>query len=274
MGKSMNFIDLAGARAVGGRTRRAPRHGRRPVLPPAAARSDPHVAQDRLHRRAGRRAPVPRQVHRHLHHLQQAGPGNLPALHGADILGMQNARPAPTRPPPETHAPIRRQPQLDVHRASHGRNALPRPRATASPPWKSSRPTPGRRRTQGHPAAAAASSWCCSTRRRAARTWQASRSAWASSQKGTACLPGHEAEFRAGIAIALDYAQALGCPRIHVMAGILPAGMEREAVQPTYVNNLRRRRRRLAARVGVDPLIEPINTRDIPALLEPARPRA
>ena len=87
--------------------------------------------------------------------------------------------------------------------------------------------------------------------------------AWASAQKGTACLPGHEAEFRAGIAIALDYAQALGCPRIHVMAGVLPAGVEREAVQPTYVNNLREAAV-LAARVGVDLLIEPINTRDIP----------
>jgi len=87
--------------------------------------------------------------------------------------------------------------------------------------------------------------------------------AWASSQKGTACLPGREAEFRAGIAIALEYAQALGCPRIHVMAGVLPAGMEREAVQPTYVNNLREAAA-LAARVGVELLIEPINTRDIP----------
>jgi len=87
--------------------------------------------------------------------------------------------------------------------------------------------------------------------------------AWASSQKGTACLPGREAEFRAGIALALEYAQALGCPRIHVMAGVLPAGVEREAVQPTYVNNLREAAA-LAAKVGVDLLIEPINTRDIP----------
>ena len=87
--------------------------------------------------------------------------------------------------------------------------------------------------------------------------------AWASSQKGTACLPGREAEFRAGIVLALEYAQALGCPRIHVMAGLVPAGMERETVQPTYVNNLREAAA-MAAKVGVDLLIEPINTRDIP----------
>jgi 2-dehydrotetronate isomerase len=87
--------------------------------------------------------------------------------------------------------------------------------------------------------------------------------AWASSQKGTACLSGREAEFRGGIAIALEYAQVLGCPRIHVMAGVLPAGVEREAAQPTYVNNLREAAA-MAAKVGVDLLIEPINTRDIP----------
>ena len=87
--------------------------------------------------------------------------------------------------------------------------------------------------------------------------------AWASSQKGTACLPGHEAEFRAGIAIALDYAQALACPRIHVMAGLVPAGVDRAAVRPTYIANLRRAAA-LAAAQGIDVLIEPINTRDIP----------
>ena len=86
--------------------------------------------------------------------------------------------------------------------------------------------------------------------------------AWASPQRGTACLPGHEVQFHAGIALALDYAQALGCPRIHVMAGVLPDGVEREAVQPLYVGNLRQAAVQ-AARAGVDLLIEPINTRDI-----------
>ena len=87
--------------------------------------------------------------------------------------------------------------------------------------------------------------------------------AWASPQKGTACLLGHEAEFCAGIALALDYAQALHCSRIHVMAGVLPEGVKREAVQPLYVSNLRHAAAQ-AARVGVEVLIEPINTRDIP----------
>lgn len=82
-------------------------------------------------------------------------------------------------------------------------------------------------------------------------------------ERGTACLPGREAEFRAGVALALDYAQALECPRIHVMAGLIPTGLAREAVQPLYVANLRWAATE-AARVGVQVLIEPINTRDIP----------
>ena len=87
--------------------------------------------------------------------------------------------------------------------------------------------------------------------------------AWASGLKGIACLPGREAEFRAGLALALSYAQALACPRIHVMAGAVPEGVEREAVQPTYIANLRFAALE-AARAGVELLIEPINTRDIP----------
>ncbi len=86
---------------------------------------------------------------------------------------------------------------------------------------------------------------------------------WDQGERGLACLPGREAEFRAGIAKALDYAAALACPRIHVMAGLLPAGRTREALRPTYVASLRWAAAE-AAKQGVDVLIEPINTRDIP----------
>ena len=47
---------------------------------------------------------------------------------------------------------------------------------------------------------------------------------WDGGERGLACLPGREAEFREGIAKALRYAQALACPRVHVMAGLVPAG--------------------------------------------------
>ena len=80
--------------------------------------------------------------------------------------------------------------------------------------------------------------------------------------KGTACIPGREAEFKAGVALALTYAAALKCPRIHLMAGLIPEGMMREDVQATYISNLRWAANE-AAKAGLDVLMEPINTRDI-----------
>ena len=90
-----------------------------------------------------------------------------------------------------------------------------------------------------------------------ARAWEVTGA------RGTACLPGREAEFRAGVAIALSYAQALDCPRIHLMAGLAPDGADRALLRTTYVANLRWAARE-AAKNGREVLIEPINTRDIP----------
>ncbi|MGI4777210.1 MAG: 2-oxo-tetronate isomerase [Janthinobacterium lividum] len=86
---------------------------------------------------------------------------------------------------------------------------------------------------------------------------------WEAGERGLASLPGREAEFRDGILAALDYLVALDCPRLHVMAGLVPEGVAREAVQPVYVDNLRWAAEQ-AGKIGRDVLIEPINTRDIP----------
>ena len=87
--------------------------------------------------------------------------------------------------------------------------------------------------------------------------------AWDDGLRGICCIPGREAEFRQGVAMALAYADALDCPRIHLMAGLVPEGLERAAVRPTYVANLRWAAAE-AARAGRGVLIEPINTRDMP----------
>ncbi|MDP3250080.1 MAG: TIM barrel protein, partial [Polaromonas sp.] len=55
----------------------------------------------------------------------------------------------------------------------------------------------------------------------------------------------------------------LDCPRLHLMAGLLADGREREDWRPTYVANLRWAAGEAAKR-GRDVLIEPINTRDVP----------
>lgn len=86
---------------------------------------------------------------------------------------------------------------------------------------------------------------------------------WDAGERGLACLPGREAEFRQGIELALSYAEALACPRIHVMAGLAPAGVERAQLQATYEANLAWAAAK-AAQAGRELLIEPINPRDMP----------
>ncbi len=86
---------------------------------------------------------------------------------------------------------------------------------------------------------------------------------WDAGERGLACLPDRDAEFRASIEQALEYAATLGCPRVHVMAGLLPAGSTREELTPTYVSRVRWAARE-ASKHGVEIVIEPINTRDIP----------
>lgn len=79
-------------------------------------------------------------------------------------------------------------------------------------------------------------------------------------ERGIAALPGREDEFRRGfVEQALPYAEALACPRIHVMAGLCSAGAARD----TYLANLAWAAGQ-ARVLGLDVLIEPINTRDIP----------
>jgi len=87
---------------------------------------------------------------------------------------------------------------------------------------------------------------------------------WAGGERGLAGLPGREAEFRDAMRLALDWAQALDCPRVHVMAGTVsgdPALHWR-----TYLANLAWAAERAGA-AGVGLLIEAINPRDMPGYL-------
>jgi hydroxypyruvate isomerase len=86
---------------------------------------------------------------------------------------------------------------------------------------------------------------------------------WAAGERGLAALPGREAEFRDSVDRALEYARVLGCQRVHAMAGVVPDGAPYEAMRQTYIDNLRHAARKLAEH-GVQLLVEPINTRDMP----------
>lgn len=86
---------------------------------------------------------------------------------------------------------------------------------------------------------------------------------WAAGERGLASLPGRANEFRDGVAKALDYAAALNCRLVHMMAGIPPAGTASATAAALYASNLAWAAERAAA-AGVRIVLEPINHRDMP----------
>ncbi|WP_369064478.1 2-oxo-tetronate isomerase, partial [Burkholderia gladioli] len=86
---------------------------------------------------------------------------------------------------------------------------------------------------------------------------------WAAGERGFASLPGREDEFRRAFDTALDYARVLGNDKLHVMAGLLPAGADRARHREVYLRNLAHAAEAARA-AGILVVIEPINTRDMP----------
>jgi hydroxypyruvate isomerase len=86
---------------------------------------------------------------------------------------------------------------------------------------------------------------------------------WGAGERGLAILPGREAEFREDFRRALEYADVLASPCIHVMAGIMPADVDPTCLHETYLRNLSWAAE-LARPLGRAVLIEPINLRDMP----------
>ena len=83
--------------------------------------------------------------------------------------------------------------------------------------------------------------------------------------------PGASTSSRRASCTALRYAQALHCPRLHVMAGVLPDGADADGARRAGVRTLRaqpalRLRPRRPRRTSRS-LIEPINPRDMPGYL-------
>ena len=86
---------------------------------------------------------------------------------------------------------------------------------------------------------------------------------WEGGDRGVACDPARVAEFRSGVAQAVEYAAALGVPQLNCLAGKAPAGVAEADLRRTFVANLRFAAAELK-KAGLKLLIEPINTFDIP----------
>ncbi|HZV19520.1 MAG TPA: 2-oxo-tetronate isomerase [Sphingobium sp.] len=90
---------------------------------------------------------------------------------------------------------------------------------------------------------------------------------WAAGERGIAALPDRIAECRDGVARAVDYARALGCSKLHLLAGVVPPGADRAQMHDVFVDNVRYAAD-LVAGDGIEILLEPINRRvDIPGYL-------
>ncbi len=86
---------------------------------------------------------------------------------------------------------------------------------------------------------------------------------WEHGDRGIACQPDRRNAFRAGVARAMDYAIALGVPRLNCLAGKAPDGVGAAVLRATLVDNLRFAAEMLA-KAGLELLVEPVNNRDIP----------
>ncbi len=85
---------------------------------------------------------------------------------------------------------------------------------------------------------------------------------WDAGERGLAALKDRQSQFQEAAHQAIEYANALECKRIHAMAGLIEHGAE----QGMYKRNLKWFTK-LAEPHGIDILIEPINTRDMPGYL-------
>lgn len=86
---------------------------------------------------------------------------------------------------------------------------------------------------------------------------------WDGGERGIGCLPDRVEEFRAGVPKAIEYATALGVTQVNCLAGKAPAGVAVEELHKTFVANLKYAAAEFK-KVGLNLLIEPINTYDIP----------
>ena len=86
---------------------------------------------------------------------------------------------------------------------------------------------------------------------------------WEAGERGIACLPERQSEFREGVDQAVEYALALGCTRLNCLVGLTPTKEPSERIFRTLVDNLQFAAQALQKK-GIKLLIETLNDRDVP----------
>jgi hydroxypyruvate isomerase len=83
---------------------------------------------------------------------------------------------------------------------------------------------------------------------------------------GSACLKGYEEQSRTDLKRAFEYASALDCPLVHLMAGILPQGEDRDEAFKRYVDHVAWAAE-LAHDANIKLVLEALNQRDVPGFI-------
>lgn len=86
---------------------------------------------------------------------------------------------------------------------------------------------------------------------------------WAAGDRGLGCLPDRRQEFREGVQRGMEFALTLGVPRLNLLAGVRPSDTPEASAWSTLLDNAAYAADALNAQ-GLDLLIEPINTFDVP----------
>lgn len=86
---------------------------------------------------------------------------------------------------------------------------------------------------------------------------------FAAGERGIAIQPDRKSEFQDGVGQALEYARALNCKRLTVLAGLAPQGTAASEMQETLIENVKFAASE-AAPHGITVLLEPLNTVDTP----------
>lgn len=89
---------------------------------------------------------------------------------------------------------------------------------------------------------------------------------WDAGERGIAALPDRVSEFRQSIDRALEYARALNCKTLHVMAGLVGEADDRDAMMACYIENVRYAADQCRGE-GMTVALEPLNARDVPGYL-------
>ena len=89
---------------------------------------------------------------------------------------------------------------------------------------------------------------------------------WESGERGIACIPSRVDEFKKGVDLAIEYANALGVNQLNCLSGIKPENVSDEDAENTLISNLQYAAEKLKG-ANIKLLIEPINNYDIPGFI-------